>query len=72
MKVVSRKKFFDDRIDLTSAHYVDCIFDGCILVAHETDHPGRLEYCSFRDCVFLGDGWPDGFKDAGPAPPGLT
>ena len=72
MKVVSRKKFFDERIDLTRGNYVDCIFDGCILVAHKTPNPGRLEYCSFMDCVFIGDGWPDEYKQACPAPPGLT
>jgi hypothetical protein len=57
VKTLERRHFVDHALDLSDKHVLNCVFDGCVLTLNPG--PFYIESNHFKDCLLLGDGWPN-------------
>lgn len=63
LQVVRGRAFTDEKIDCNNIHFVNCAFNGCILV-RDANSRGYFENTTAHWCKIEGDGWTEGERSA--------
>lgn len=59
LQVVRGRAFYDEKIDCNDIHFINCAFNGCILVRNAKSR-GYFEDTIAHWCEIEGDGWTAG------------